>query len=189
MSKTVDEIMAMIPATAYVQQGKFATKLTFDQRCEILAFHRMNVSRALLSEVYGVDRRTITHIYTKKSPHYKKIRDEEARLGTEEFCKEYITEEVALKIAALQTSEGNKADPNKPNKHSNKVAGVNMVKNEYCANEHRVMIEWREDQLYGVGWYYQDLDSANPDQWFHNGPESQMSSQACLRAAKDVVSD
>jgi hypothetical protein len=184
---TYEELIAKLPAGAFVPQGKFVPKLAFDIRCEILALYRQGVGRSVLAQAFGVDRRTITHIYTKKSPHYKNIRAEEDRLGTEEFCRTYITEAGVARISAIRDSDGGQ-DPNKPRKASNRAAGFHNVRNEFTTNAHRILVEWRDNEE-EFGWYYRDLDGENPEQWLHNGDESKMTSNDCLKALKDAIFD
>ena len=189
MTKTVEEILDMIPAGAFRQDGKFQSKLTFAERCEVLALYRSGVSRAALYEAFGVDRRTITHIYTRHSPHYKNVRDEEERLGRQEFCKQYITEEGAKKVAAIRQHEPD--DPNVPNKAAAKHRGTHLVKTDATEFEHRIVIDWRSDmdEEIGAGWYFRDLDGPEPNKWFHNGDESRRTSQECLKAVKETLFD
>lgn len=189
MSKTVEEIMADLPEGSFRSEGKFVPKLTFVERCEILAFYRKGVSRVMLAAAFGVDRRTITHIYTKTSPHYKNVREEEERLGRERFVQTYITESGAGKIAAVQSQVKEERDPSLSVKAANKHRGLNMVKTEFTNFEHRVMIEWFDGAI-GEGWYYKDLDGPDSDDiMLHNGPESIRTSQECLRAVKENLID
>ena len=188
MSKTVDEIMSDLPEGAFRSEGKFVPKLTFAERCEVLAFYRKGVSRIMLATAFGVDRRTVTHIYTKTSPHYKNVREEEERLGRERFVQTYITESGAQKIAAVQSQIKEERDPLLSVKAANKHRGLNLVKTDFTEHEHRIIIEWWDGVL-GEGWYFKDLDGFHPDEMLHNGPESIRTSQECLRAVKENLVD
>jgi len=182
--KSVDDIINMVPTDTFRQNEKFKAKLTFAERCEILAFYRMGLSRIALANAYGIDRRTVTHMYTKTSRHYQDIRNEEEKLGREEFCKEYITEAGAMRIATANGGEKEYEDPNASKKAASKFAGLNMVKTENTSYEHRIIIEWQNEGHCGAGWYYRDLDGNSPNDWFHNGPESVRTSSECLKAVK-----
>lgn len=127
-------------------------------------------------------------MYTSTSPHYRSIRQEEEKLGREEFCKKYITEEGTKKVAAARGGIG-QVDPNAPKKASSRFAGLTMVKTENTNHAHRIMIEWQNEGHEGAGWYYRDLDSDNSNDWFHNGPESIRTSQECLKAVKENLFD
>src|SRR4051794_36668222 len=40
--------------------GKFAQKLTFQERCQILALHRLGTSRNQLAKMFHIDRKTVS---------------------------------------------------------------------------------------------------------------------------------
>jgi hypothetical protein len=171
--------------------GKFASKLSFTQRCEILALHRRGCTRELLSKLYKVDRRTITHIYNGQSPHYRNVREEELRLGRNNFIDNYLTLDV--QNAAFAYFGEKRDEPHVNNKAANKRQGVHNMQNDMCDYAHRVIIGWVEpgiqEDITVAGWYYKDLDSEWPDSWFHCGPESLRTSQACWAAAQEDISD
>jgi hypothetical protein len=171
--------------------SKFEAKLTFARRCEILALHRMGCTREALAELYGVDRRTITHIHNPKSPRYKNVREEELRLGKENFLKEYLDTDMLNAAASKITTKITAKEEN--NKKSNRMAGVHTMRNEFCDYDHRVIIKWMEantaQNILVSGWYYQDLDSEWPDDWFHGNDESLRTSQGCFNHAKMDISD
>lgn len=193
MSRSHEDIVASIPDAAFANKGVFAPKLTFQERCEVLALYRRGIARSIIAEAYNIDRRTVTHIQNPKSPHYKAVRKELARLGHEEFGKQYITESAASRISktALAEVRSRKEVKLDQNKKAAGHKGVNLVMNENCSIEHRIMIDWIEgdDAVHGPGWYYQDLDGPVPDAWLNNGPESTKTSQACLRAVQENLSD
>lgn len=167
-------------------KSKFSTKLSFTQRCEILALHHSGCSRAALSKMYNVDRRTITHIYNPNSPHYVNVREEELRLGRDRFIAHYVTEDVR-KAAMLQFPQ---AEAN--NKNANRKQGVHSMQNDFCNNPHRVVIQWMEADGHNIttsGWHYRDLDSEWPDSWFNCGATSLRTSQDCFAAALKDISD
>lgn len=189
MNKSVDEILAIIPANAYRQDRKFAAKLDFSQRCEVLALYRRGVGRNVLADAFGIDRRTVTHIHNVSSPHYKAIRDEYERLGKDAFERKYITEEGSMKVAE-QLKVGPKGkDHTKPSKAANRHAGTNIVRGTYCDYDHRVVIAWRDDGHLGAGWYYQDLDGPAPELWTYTDEMSILSSSRCFNALKDEIND
>ena len=181
-------IALLISANEDRNSTKFAPKLSFAQRCEVLALFRCRCSRELLAKLYNVDRRTITHIYNPKSPHYKNVREEELRLGRDNFVRQYATADVtaaAYNLATATKSEGN-------NRNANKKRGIHDMKNDMCTKPHRVMIQWvtPEDSSVAVaGWYYKDLDSEWPDDWFHGDQDSMRTSQSCYAHAMKDVSD
>jgi hypothetical protein len=192
IAKTQEEGLALLDSlAAEASYGKFAAKLSFAQRCEILALHRKGCTRELLAKLYRVDRRTITHIYNQQSPHYKNVREEELRLGRDNFILQYLTLDVQNAAIALMEKNG---DKEVNNKLANRKAGIHMMRNDYCDYDHRVMIGWIEpsdqDDIQIAGWYYKDLDSEWPDTWFTaGGPDSLKTSQAAYTAAINDISD
>ena len=171
-----------------VSKVKFAAKLTFTKRCEILALHRMGYTNEILSKAYSVDRRTITHIHNGASPHYRKVREREIGMGRAAFSSFYLNAEVINRIESFknQHMEG-------PNKLANRKQGLHHVKNNYCTYTHRVIIRWLEaNEAYGeAGWFYQDLDGDSPDKWFIAGADKKntLTSQACYLTMVDEIMD
>lgn len=189
--KTQEEGLALL-SFIHVKSnnGKFSAKLSFEQRCEILALHRKGCTRELLSRAYSVDRRTITHIYNPASPHYKNVREEEANLGRDRFIAKYITSSVWEHALSLVKDEVHAA-VNNPNARGK--AGVHNMQNDYCDRAHRVIIGWvnanPDENVQVSGWYYKDLDSEWPNDWFNCGPDSLRTSQAAFTAAQQDISD
>ena len=184
---TRDERLALV-TLAYSNSGKFAPKLDFTRRCEVLALHRAGITNEAIAAMYGIDRRTVVHIYTERSPHYKKVREEEIGLGRERFQATYLTQDNLTK--ALSYKEA-KADQEVNNKYANRKAGVHAVKGLMCNHEHHVIIQWHGKNDYGwvPGWYYQDLDGDFPDKWFSCGDESLKTSQSCYTMMLQDITD
>jgi hypothetical protein len=164
--------------------NKFGNKLTFEQRCEILALYRAGIQRELLAKIYGIDPRTVTHIYNAQSPHYKNVRQEEHNLGLVGFQKKYLNQSAQEKALMLQQMKQHDKPVN--NKYSNTKAGLHIVRGAYCTYDHRVIIEWQNE-----GWYYRDLDGDMPEQWFLAGGDeaSCRTSQACFAAMLKEITD
>jgi hypothetical protein len=182
-------ILYLIGASNKCRVGKYAPKLSFQQRCEVLGLYKLGYTRESLSRMYGVDRRTITHVYNQLSPHYKNVRVELLRMGQPEFLAKYITDEVRARAQSFV--QKNKEDFT--NKNANRKAGTHVVRNSMCKYDHRVIVGWVEAGEQNVevsGWYYRDLDSEWPDAWFTaGGPESLRNSQACYSAMMEDIAD
>lgn len=180
-----EDIIASIKSMKFGRQGKYAHKLDFDQRCEILALYRTGVPRAALAEAYALDRRTVTHIYNPRSSHYRGIREEEKNLGSEAFQRQYITENGLNKLKQVMASIVPTSDFY-PIRNATKFKGVHIIETDQTTKPHRVIIAYREKEIdnVGAGWYYQDRDGQVPEQWLHNGDESRVTSKACLEALK-----
>lgn len=172
-----------------IPPGKFSAKLTFDQRCEVLALSNLGFPKEQLAKMYGIDRRTVTHICTAKSPHYKNVREEELSLGESNFKQRYVTDDLVNR--ALSFKQEMSANRPKNNPLANEKAGLNPIRGTFCQKMHTVMIAWRtKDQ--GVeesGWYFQDLDGDFPDDWFSPTPYSRQTSKACYAAMIHVIQD
>lgn len=199
MTKTVEELQAELRKHPTIMRGlgRFEPKLTFDERCSVLALYLSGVHRRVLALAFGVDRRTVAHIYNKHSIHYKSVRQELTRLGTNAFIRQYLTEEATRRVSAVadhpevtlsdDSLRKEKPAPDIPNKKWHRKAGVNVVKPEQCEYSHRVVIAWREEPT--PGWYYQDMDGDNPNAWLHSGPESLLSSSNALKGAELEIMD
>lgn len=186
----MNEIIKSVSAIG-LSANKFRSKLDFDQRCEILALYQTGqVSRSAIAEAYGINARTVTHIYRSKSRHYKSVRDKVEQMGREAFIQHYITEKVLEKLQAVKESRTMRGITVNSKIHS-KMAGVHTVQNEMCSKPHRVIIRWCEA---GVdtpepGWYYQDVDGPQPNTWLNNGPDSLRTSKDCLDAIIENLMD
>lgn len=187
--------LSLIPQGNFIKHhtGKFAPKLNDDERCAILALVKSGLRRERVAAAYGLDRRTVGHIANPQSPRYKEIRNKYKAMGHDDFVKEYLTEEVALKIASLPADETTapKMDTSAPSPRANRLAGSHKVKPEQCEYEHRLEIKYCKagEETEFEGWHFRDLDSKNPESWFHNGPESLRSSHACYDAAVENLLD
>ena len=181
------ERMALL-SLAFVHRNKFAPKMTFTQRCEVLALHKWGVTRETLAKMYKVDRRTITHIYNPMSTHYKDVRNMAVGLG-DKFIETYLTPEIIDKALAFRQVQ--EVKPQRNNKFAKAKAGVHVVRGKNCEYEHRVMIAWRElgGDIEIAGWYYRDLDSDYPENWFSVGNESMQTSQKCYTAMLNDITD
>jgi hypothetical protein len=185
-----EDILSSIKDMKFGRQGKYAHKLGFDQRCEILALYRTGVPRVALAEAYGIDRRTVTHIYNPRSSHYKDVKAEEEKLGKEAFQRQYITENGLNKLKTVMETFVPVSDF-RPIRNATKYRGVHVIETEQTTRPHRIIVQYREAGIdnVGAGWYYQDRDGQVPEQWLHNGEESRMTSKACLEAAREQLFD
>ena len=203
MDNKIEEIIKSLdPSSLREDAGRFSAKLNFAERCSILAAYMSGVNRRLLSVAFGINRRTITHIYNAHSPHYKEVRAEAERLGREEFIRTYLTEDVAMKLKeserdkkaqilmGLNDKEESKLAHHlaKPSPRKNRDEGYHVLHPEHCQYSHRVHIMWA-DGYFGEGWYFKDLDGAFPTEWMHSGEDSILSSTTALSGAKIEVQD
>lgn len=173
--------------------NKFEPKLDFRQRCQILALYRKGCTREALAKLYNVDRRTITHIHNDKSPRYKNVREEELRLGRDNFMLQYLDADMLIKAAVFVAPII--GDKHENNRKANRMAGVHTAKNSMCDYDHRVIIQWVEkgeqDHIEVSGWYYRDLDSEWPEVWSspHGVEGAKKTSQSCYNAMLEDISD
>jgi hypothetical protein len=158
----------------------------------------------VLAAAFGIDRRTVAHIYNPHSVHYKAVRKQLEVLGREVFIRRYLTEEASMKVAKVSNNpevklpdDNWRKQPDKetvPAKRKNRDEGVHVLKPEQCEYSHRVVIKWfdqeeTETEQMRHGWYYQDLDGNDPELWFHSGPESLLSSSNALKGAETEILD
>lgn len=196
---TVDQLLHMVKPTTgrerhallsmvYWDSNKFAPKLSFAKRCEVLALYRAGLRRESIAAMYNIDRRTVTHIYNPRSKHYKNVRAEEIGMGEEKFRSTYLSEDTWNKAIAFQQS---KRGEEHNNKYAKKMEGTHAVRGPNCEYEHRVIIQWKEinDKIDVAGWYYRDLDGDFPEDWFCVGDESRRTSMACYIAMLKDISD
>jgi len=191
--------LSLLPESAFnrPQSTKFAAKMSFEERCAVLALVASNVNRVIVSEAMGVDRRTVGHIVNPASSHYRNVRQEMSRMGRDEFVAKYITEEVAKRVSEVANKTIPEAEKG-PSERARGKAGVHTVHPAQCGYSHRLEIKfWRVgdkpthgQEITEKGWYYRDLDSKDDaDTWFHNGEESLQTSSAALTFAESNLMD
>jgi|KBSSwiStaDraftv2_1062776.scaffolds.fasta_scaffold670711_2 hypothetical protein len=185
---TREERIALL-SLAFTNDNKFAPKLDFKRRCEILALVRLGITRDVIAEIYAVDRRTVTHIANPISPHYKTVKREWDRLGAAKFQELYLEEETLNRALAYRATKQKIKPVN--NMYANGKMGIHNVRGPMCSYDHRVAIGWREvdEKIHIAGWYYRDLDGDNPDDWFCCNDESLKTSAACYAAMIDDITD
>lgn len=199
----MNAVLDLIPKEAFkqAQTGKFESKLNFAERCAILGLEKSGVSRPVLALAFSVNRRTVTHICNPNGVHYRDVRKEFAKLGQVDFVAKYVTETEAKRVTEAVHNMPKEGIPARaptpgtmPSRRADRFAGIQVVKPEQCSYTHRLEVAYKERGWYDgeqgdAGWYYRDLDSNDPDTWLHNGPDSLMSSQACLKAAEANLTD
>lgn len=179
-------ILSQLPSAAFRKpnSSKFAPQLTFDQRCAALALVHSNVVRSVVAAAFGVDRRTISHIATEGSRHYKDVRAELKRIGLDAFVEKYVREEhVQAVTRATAKVRGEQETLDGVSPRANKFAGMHTVKPDQCSYSHRIEIAYSTELPDGAGWYYRDLESSTPEMWLHNGEDSRRTSNACYQEA------
>lgn len=92
------------PAAMRGSQSSYAPKLTFDDRCAILAAFVNGVSPRVLAEAYGINRRTVSAITNEHSLHYRDVRQRRKMMGGAEFAAAYITDSVVSRVNAALAS-------------------------------------------------------------------------------------
>lgn len=184
-----EAITVLMVQIAQQKRNLYAPKLTFYKRCEILALHKMGFGPEVLSKMYQIDRRTVTHIYTDHSPHYKNVRREFIMLGPDKFREKYLPDYQNVVETAMSYYTDGKGN----NKFAKGKAGLHTMRNGYCDYDHRVAIQWIEagqhEHITTAGWYYRDLDGSYPERWFSSGTESEKTSLACYKGAMENIAD
>jgi hypothetical protein len=187
--KTSDEriaIGALGGAVSKFGANKFGAKLDLTRQCEIIALYKLGYNVELLSKAYGINRKTVTHMYSPLSVKYKVPKQQLKEMGEDSFIKTYATEEVINRVDKLrpQIQGGNTrmADGKK---------GIHLVQNKNCTFRHRVEIRWREADSFAEtsGWYYKDMDGDFPEAWLRGDDESLKNSQACYNNMMKSIED
>ena len=167
--------------------GQFKPKLTFEERCAMLACIRVGVSVGIVAAAFGVHRRTAGAIAYQHHRSYQAVRDEEHRLGAAEFQKTYITESV---LARIEMAKPAKVEPTaQPRQASSSHSGLHSIKTDGTNYAHRVEVEWRDNEKGGQGWGWRDLDGDFPDFWVMENDVGFHSSRAAFDDAKANIVD
>lgn len=181
MSK--DELLALVYLSNW-DRNRYAPKLTIEQRCEVLALYMTGFSQETIGAMYGINRRTVTHICKPNGVHYKQIRESAASMGKEAFVNKYMAHDKLTVALAFRQDREDTAQKN--NKFAAGKDGIHIVRGENCVDQHRVIIQWREEE---GGWFYRDLDGDFPDRWFCSQDETSCrTSQSCyIFMLKDIT--
>ena len=170
-----------------VNNGKYVAKLDHEKRCQVLALYRQGITREALGAMFGIDSRTVGHIYNPSSKHYKTVREEEKMLGRERFVDKYMNKELLARAMSYRQVAEKSAEKN--NRNAKGKAGVHVIRPSQCKIEHTIIIAWREDQKPGPGWYYMDMNGDCPDVWLRGKPESMRTSADCYRDMLRDITD
>ncbi len=137
---------------------RFAPKLSFEERCQVLAACVYGINRDAVAKGFGVNRRTVHHIQNESSKSYRSVRREMERLGKDEFLKRHLKQFVIDRIDEAWTRS-----PDGPSKRAVSMEGYHTIRPDHCARDHRIEVGWCV--LEGCeGWYYSDLEQ-EPADW------------------------
>lgn len=107
MPKSVEEILALVPATllrGHRDDTKFAPKLSFAERCEVMAFYLSGYKVPALAAAFGLHRRTVSSIVNRNARYYQDVTEEFDKRGRDDFVRTYLTEAGAMKLASVANS-------------------------------------------------------------------------------------
>jgi hypothetical protein len=158
---------------------RFVAKLSYDDRCAVLALITARVRRDVVARAFGINKRTVTHFM--RGDKYKRVKADQLGMGVDAFATKYITEDVTRRVNEAMGS----VPAQDPNKRKNQMEGHHTIDNEYLSAPRSIDIRYREDGAIGPGWYF-SVDGAT---WLHNGPESIETSKTCYEAAKENLTD
>lgn len=192
-----------ISQKALKQSSEFKPKLTYADRCAVLALINKNVSVRVIAAAFDINRRTVTHL-RNGFRGYKKMHDECSSMGKEAFEKKYLTEDHIARINATaddpaleqsysdyDSTSGDRTQA--PSRRSSGMAGINFLKHPSDEISHRIEIAWLEANTaedasgpfeHPAGWYWRDLDSY--DKYWNGNPDenSHVSSQKAFNHAR-----
>lgn len=156
-------------------QNQFAAKLSFNERCQILALRLSNMSIGSIAVTFSINRRTVTHICNPESPRYHNVRAMLEKMGEKDFIHKYVDEDLLIRVRnAAQTEEAKSTyvvhedrvatAQAAPNQRATANAGISVHKGPTHEHSHRIQIEWVE--MSGdvpSGWYAKLLDVTGID--------------------------
>lgn len=193
-----------LPAeTLHLGDNRFAAKLSFDERCQMLALKLSNMSIGAIAVAFGVNRRTVTHVYQPHSPRYQNVRKQLETMGRDAFLTRYIDEDLINRVkAAAETPEaqmsGNKYEQKEshsttPNPRATKAAGISVHKGEGHGFTHRIEVVWVDNKEdYPDGWYAKLLDTNDVNSEEPVGDpsvSSHLTSQSALNYARAFLNE
>lgn len=144
-----------------VDESKFDSKMTHEQRCFALALFTKGESWRRIAAYFGVHYRTVQAI--KTGPRYKPVRTEFEKLGQNEFLLKYATEAAMEQyrrwyddnpLAEPQTKDA-EAPGWTPNQHAKSRAGQHVKRHAIDGSAVQIEIEWRGQDEEGkrYGWF------------------------------------
>lgn len=165
---TYDELMAMVHPAVRDRSisGKYAAKMTHDERCAALALLKIKFPRRIVAKVFGVHDRTIASLNSPVSVHYKKVREEFAGLGEHEFIAKYVSKALLQKANDIAHGRFEQVEARAtpvppyqrgPNKMAHQHAGKWTNPNAGWDFE----VGWSAEEHNGEtieGWWYRILD-------------------------------
>lgn len=178
--------------TKQQHNGQFLPKLSHGERMGIYAAAKTGTNMVLLALVFGVNRRTITHMVSDASKSYGPIKREYIKLGHKEFVNRYLTPDIVARIQAgmndpeisaksvmatkqldaIEAAErSQKAKQTGPNPRANTMQGLRSIKGKDGLS-HRYEIKWLDshpNMPTACGWFVRCLDSSMPDFWQTGG--------------------
>jgi len=179
MARTVDEMLASLPPHMFRGNGLYEPKLTFPERCGILALYQSGLSVELLAAAFKVNRRTVRHIINPEGKKYRDVRAEVLRHGEHEFRSIYITEALTQRIAEaagksetkLNFKEYDAAHADRAPKANPRATiheGITLYQGPWPF-AHRIEIKWLAENEapnaeHPAGWFARDLDD-DPEFW------------------------
>ena len=198
--------MPELSPNAINKPNDFKAKLSFAERCAVLALHRKGASTRVVASAFKINRRTVTHII-QGWRGYSKCADEEKSRGTEAFLHKYLTEDVINRVNATADDpevnqsykEYDRSASNRtvtPSRRASGTAGINYYKPSGSDIAHRIDVAWLEANTasdasgpfeHPAGWYWRDLDGT--DQFWNGNPEegSHLTSMKALNHAKQEL--
>lgn len=193
---TPDEIMALIPPEAMRKhkEGAFAPKLTENERRAILVLDYKGVHRNVLAAAFGINRRTLASMLNKHSTRYHKTRQAFAEGKPEEWLCLYLTEDIALRVAAakgaaevsiVKQKDYDERPRDDYNPRADKYAGNHTVKNKDHTYSHKLVISW---DLNTESWAYCDtngFDTTNYTGWHTSTEAYKQGVASCMDALED----
>ena len=85
--------------------GKFAAKMTFEDRCGVFFASRVGVPDWALLAISGMGRSSVTRLLDEDSVSYRNVHEEYKNMGHEAFGEKYYTPEIRERFEALVAAQ------------------------------------------------------------------------------------
>lgn len=159
---------------------KYKPKLSFDERCAILALYHYGMKKDIIADVFSVDRRTVSHVTNTQSIHYRNVREERVDCGGDDFFTKYVTEDVHKKIIGYKERKDAEPVPTKveeppleagmPNQRMHQKKGLHSVTGAISGERRNIEVYWNNALEDNTGWFWHNLDEPDVEMRGPFGP-------------------
>lgn len=182
-----DYLKSTIDPSLLRGSGKFEAKLSFHERCQVLALDKFGVHRYVIAEVMGISRPTVGYITRPNSPHYKPVRQRFEEVGRDAFLREYLDKDLmervekAKKLSLVKATdaqigeirkaksaelEQSKSEMKGPDENANQFAGQKYFYSEATQKTDLFTVVWLTADEINEAVVTHDMDGTFGDGWY-----------------------